>query len=451
MVSDSHQSLQLLEFLIKNGSERVIDDARSHLSLLKMLRQFHFIDQNGKDQGVNVRNRSKELAELLGDVDRIRSERKKARANRNKFGGVEGGAMSGGMSSSGRYGGFGSESAGYGSSSSGVYGDGGGFGGNTSDFQDSGRRSGRFDEDDEYDEGSTASSARRRTGTTATEPVRAKKPDPPKPKEPEIDILAFDDDIPPETPPKEMSSNGRRGITNALDNDEDDFDDFQSASPTTAASKPAIPAFPAPISTSTAAPTQVAAPQPMAPSQGNNLTDLFSSISPAPSATSGIVSPPAPNYNISSPPPPSAFQSPAPLQQQTQPQQPRPTGYQASAPNYFTSVQAGAPASQPPSAQPGSRPSVASTNSFSKPAAKPASSGGDAFASLWSSTSASVGIKKTPTPASGGPKLADMQKQKAAAGIWGALAASSSAAPMSQPMQSNGQKSGGGAFDDLLG
>src|SRR3954466_9931378 len=91
-----YKALQLLEFLIKHGSERVIDDARSHVSLLKMLRQFHFIDSNGKDQGINVRNRAKELADLLSDVDRIRTERKKARANRNKFGGVEGGAGIGG-------------------------------------------------------------------------------------------------------------------------------------------------------------------------------------------------------------------------------------------------------------------------------------------------------------------------------------------------------------------
>ena len=134
----------MLEFLIKNGSERVIDDARSHVSLLKMLRQFHFIDQNGKDQGINVRNRAKELAELLGDVDRIRAERKKARANRNKFGGVEGGTGMGGFSGSGgfsggssRYGGFGSEDASYGGYTGGVYGDGGGFGGNeASGFSD---------------------------------------------------------------------------------------------------------------------------------------------------------------------------------------------------------------------------------------------------------------------------------------------------------------------------
>src|SRR5271154_6526490 len=103
-----YKGLQLLEFLIKNGSERVIDDARSHLTLLKMLRQFHFIDQNGKDQGINIRNRAKELAELLSDVDRIRAERKKARATRNKYSGVERGASLGSsmsIGSSSRYGG----------------------------------------------------------------------------------------------------------------------------------------------------------------------------------------------------------------------------------------------------------------------------------------------------------------------------------------------------------
>lgn len=450
IISDRYQALQLLEFLIKNGSERVIDDARSHLSLLKMLRQFHFIDQNGKDQGVNVRNRSKELAELLGDVDRIRSERKKARSNRNKFGGVEGGAMSGGMSSGSRYGGFGSEDAGgYGSSSSGVYGDGGGYGGNTSGFQDSSSRRDQFEEYDEYDHGSTTSSARRKVGTTATEPVRTKKTEPPKAKEPEIDILAFDDDVPPETPPKEFSSNGTKVASNALEHDEDDFDDFQSASPTM--SKPSIPGQSTPISTSTTSSTQLTAPKPMAPPQGNDLNDLFSSISPAPSATSGVVSPPAPNYNISSPPIASALTSPPPLIQQNQPQQPHPTGYQAATPNYFTSVQAPTTAPQP-SSTPGARPAIAPTSGFSKPATKPSASGGDAFASLWSSTSAGAGIKKAPTSGGGGPKLADMQKQKATAGIWGAPAASLIAAPMQQPMQSNGQKSGhGGALDDLLG
>jgi epsin len=210
-----YKALQLMEFLVKNGSERVIDDARSHLSLLKMLRQFHYIDQNGKDQGINVRNRSKELTDLLGDVDRIRQERKKAKATKNKYGGVEGGAGlggSGGMSSSGsgRFGGFGSESAGaysggYGGSTRGVYGDGGGFGGEShDDYDESGRVGGaeRFDEYDEYDDGGAQAAPSRRRGpqssssrTTKTT-TAPKKAEPPKPKEPEVDLFDFGDDEP---------------------------------------------------------------------------------------------------------------------------------------------------------------------------------------------------------------------------------------------------------------
>ena len=43
----------LLEFLVKNGSERVVDDARAHVATVKILRNFHFIDDKGKDQGIN--------------------------------------------------------------------------------------------------------------------------------------------------------------------------------------------------------------------------------------------------------------------------------------------------------------------------------------------------------------------------------------------------------------
>ncbi len=47
------QALTLLEYLIKHGSERVVDDARAHISTIKMLRNFHYIDEKGKDQGIN--------------------------------------------------------------------------------------------------------------------------------------------------------------------------------------------------------------------------------------------------------------------------------------------------------------------------------------------------------------------------------------------------------------
>jgi hypothetical protein len=47
------QALQLLEYLVKHGSERVVDDARSHVATIKMLRNFYYIDEKGKDQGLN--------------------------------------------------------------------------------------------------------------------------------------------------------------------------------------------------------------------------------------------------------------------------------------------------------------------------------------------------------------------------------------------------------------
>ena len=479
-----YKALQLLEFLIKNGSERVIDDARGHLSLLKMLRQFHFIDQNGKDQGINVRNRSKELAELLSDVERIRSERKKARANRNKFGGVEGGAMSGGMSSGSQYGGFGSEDAGgYGGYSGGVYGDGGGFGGNEGGFQDTQKRSDRFEEYDEADDGAATTPARRKHA-----PTPAKKAEPPKPKEPEIDILGFDDDVPPETPPKEFHaasplSNGKRPAGNGLgglssmsaSNDDDDFDDFQSATPTlsTTTTTSSIPNLPPPM-TAAAPTTQFAAPTPMAPSQSANLSG-FNTTSPAPSNASGISSPPAPNYNINMSAATSTF-SPPPAQKAPaasaplQPQQPnKSTEYKPTGPNYFTSVPVPQPtnntASNPAAA--GARPTMSSTSSFSKPTTT-TSGGGDAFGSLWNTASAGAGIKKSATPTQG-PNLASLQREKASQGIWGMGAApqQQQAQQQQQPsmgmgmgpplgggMQSNGSGSApktGGAMDDLLG
>lgn len=427
-----YKALQLLEFLIKNGSERVIDDARSHLTLLKMLRQFHFIDANGKDQGVNVRNRAKELAELLSDVDKIRAERKKARATRNKYTGVEGGAgLGGGLSSSSRYGGFGSEdtgsgSGGYGGYSGGVYGDGGGFGGQASDFQDSGSRDhsatgrrDRFKEYDEYDEGAVAAPGRRQADTTSSSSSRrktseratAKKPEPPK-REPEVDLFSFDDPIPTSAPIATPAA------SNATE--DDDFDDFQSATPSVQTSAPSFPAISAPTATTTST-TQYAAPQPVSAPKAANLTDLvgFSSISPATSTNPTPV-----NY--------SAFSPPAVAQQ------PRPTGYQGSQPNYFTSVPAPANLTK----------SASASSSVKSPGASKPTAGGDAFGSLWSS--ASAGIKKTSTPTSG-PALGQLAKEKASAGIWGASSSTSSTPMAQQQRPPQGQQKLGGGFDDLLG
>lgn len=448
-----YKGLQLLEFLIKNGAERVIDDVRSHMSLLKMLRQFHYTDQNGKDQGINVRNRSKELVELLSDVDRIRTERKKARATRNKYGGVEGGAGLGGSgmstssSSTARYGGFGSETAvggGYGGYSGGVYGDGGGFGG-APDDQDNeygttqARREG-FQEYDEYDESVDAAPSRKTTATSSVPTSSKPKPaaskpaaaaaaaPPPKAKQPEVDLFDFSaDDIPISTT-LAPTSNGKQPATSSAD---DEFDDFQAAGAAEDDEFDDFQAAPAPTATTSTvtAATQFASPAPLAtPAQSQQFNNLYSITSPVSNTSS-----PAPNY--------SAFNMPAPPQpqaQRTQPSMtpaatPKPSGFQPAGPNYFTSIQA-----QPSAASPVGG-AASGVKSPLGGATKPKTSGSDPFASL--AGFGAAGAKKAGAGVGKGPTMADMARQKASASIWGAPAA---------PANGQGNAQQGGSGNDLL-
>uniref|UniRef100_A0A3P8SW50 Clathrin interactor 1a n=1 Tax=Amphiprion percula TaxID=161767 RepID=A0A3P8SW50_AMPPE len=88
-----YKSLLLLAHLIRNGSERVVTSAREHLYDLRSLETYHFVDEHGKDQGVNVRQKVKELVEFVQDDDRLREERKKAKKNKDKYIGVSSDSM----------------------------------------------------------------------------------------------------------------------------------------------------------------------------------------------------------------------------------------------------------------------------------------------------------------------------------------------------------------------
>ncbi|XP_019756578.2 telomere length regulation protein TEL2 homolog [Dendroctonus ponderosae] len=81
----TYKSLLVLNYLIKNGSERVVTSAREHIYDLRSLENYTFIDENGKDQGVNIRHKVKELIDFVQDDDRLREERKKAKKNKDKY------------------------------------------------------------------------------------------------------------------------------------------------------------------------------------------------------------------------------------------------------------------------------------------------------------------------------------------------------------------------------
>ncbi|KAL3042686.1 hypothetical protein OYC64_020577 [Pagothenia borchgrevinki] len=91
-----YKALLLLAYLIRNGSERVVTSAREHIYDLRSLENYHLIDESGKDQGINVRQKVKEMVEFVQDDDRLREERKKAKKNKDKYIGVSCDSMGGG-------------------------------------------------------------------------------------------------------------------------------------------------------------------------------------------------------------------------------------------------------------------------------------------------------------------------------------------------------------------
>lgn len=54
-----------------------------------------YTDENGKDQGINIRQKVKEMVEFAQDDDRLREERKKAKKNKDKYIGVSSDSVGG--------------------------------------------------------------------------------------------------------------------------------------------------------------------------------------------------------------------------------------------------------------------------------------------------------------------------------------------------------------------
>ncbi|KAG3270278.1 epsin-2 isoform X4 [Ictidomys tridecemlineatus] len=73
-----YKALTLLDYLIKTGSERVAQQCRENIFAIQTLKDFQYIDRDGKDQGINVREKSKQLVALLKDDERLKAERAQA-------------------------------------------------------------------------------------------------------------------------------------------------------------------------------------------------------------------------------------------------------------------------------------------------------------------------------------------------------------------------------------
>lgn len=79
-----YKALVLLEYLIKTGSEKVGQQCRENIFAIQTLKDFQHTEDN-KDQGVNVREKSKQLVALLKDDERLRAERLRALKAKERF------------------------------------------------------------------------------------------------------------------------------------------------------------------------------------------------------------------------------------------------------------------------------------------------------------------------------------------------------------------------------
>jgi len=80
------KALLLCEYLVKNGCERCVDEARDHGFRLRQLTDFQYHEER-LDRGQGVRDKAKQLLELLSDNANIREAREAAKRLRDKFNG----------------------------------------------------------------------------------------------------------------------------------------------------------------------------------------------------------------------------------------------------------------------------------------------------------------------------------------------------------------------------
>eukprot|EP00584_Thalassiosira_punctigera_P001472 CAMPEP_0172531710 /NCGR_PEP_ID=MMETSP1067-20121228/4996_1 /TAXON_ID=265564 ORGANISM="Thalassiosira punctigera, Strain Tpunct2005C2" /NCGR_SAMPLE_ID=MMETSP1067 /ASSEMBLY_ACC=CAM_ASM_000444 /LENGTH=689 /DNA_ID=CAMNT_0013316113 /DNA_START=108 /DNA_END=2177 /DNA_ORIENTATION=- len=326
------KGLTLLEHLVKNGSERCVDDARNHSHLLRNLDKFNYYEGT-VDRGVGVREKSKQVVEMLQDDERIREERQKARQLREKFAGrsvTASGGGGGGSSGGGeKYPGYGNSDANWNpQGGSRGYGD-SGIGSSRNAAADSSDRgyAGRYGEGG-VDSGTpsfsknpsatTASTTKKSSKSSSTTKVKKLKKKEKKAAAaaaaaPEVDLFGFDTPAPAEAADDSFDAFQTGGPAPAPPTlaappaaaaSNDDFGDFQQIAPTSAVQFDAFGSAPASQQQATfdafgGAPSMMQQQQPM--SAMNNAFGNMSMqnqqgqmMSPAPAAPPAVASAPAP-------------------------------------------------------------------------------------------------------------------------------------------------------------
>ncbi|KAK0200965.1 epsin domain-containing protein [Desarmillaria ectypa] len=79
------KSLTVLDYCLHQGSENVVIYFRDNVYIIKTLKEFQYLDEEGKDQGANVRQKAKDITSLLLDESRLRQERRARASMRDRM------------------------------------------------------------------------------------------------------------------------------------------------------------------------------------------------------------------------------------------------------------------------------------------------------------------------------------------------------------------------------
>ncbi|XP_059480731.1 epsin-2 isoform X3 [Neocloeon triangulifer] len=79
-----YKALVLLEYLIKTGSEKVAMQCKENIFAIQTLRDFQYVE-DFRDQGLNVREKAKQLVSLLKDDEKLKNERVRALKAKERF------------------------------------------------------------------------------------------------------------------------------------------------------------------------------------------------------------------------------------------------------------------------------------------------------------------------------------------------------------------------------
>lgn len=111
------QGLTMLEYMLKNGTEKFAEEARDKSYLLRMLQNFNWSEE-GRDKGAGIREKAELCSTLVFDAAELKTARETAAKNRDKYIGISSsssmafrgnssssktGATSSGMGSSARH------------------------------------------------------------------------------------------------------------------------------------------------------------------------------------------------------------------------------------------------------------------------------------------------------------------------------------------------------------